>query len=152
MTSLRLIAALAFLIFAAPALAGQDLKSMQVLDSGPFLCSGPSASTTWINNSATTMYVRQAQVWMGMSTAGKGDYPVNVKRISDNSFLAITGWDHYAEPTGLHQLTMNYAPDYMAIAPGDGLILTYDCTKAAGTTQPNLLGHVSVQLWWTDLP
>jgi hypothetical protein len=145
--------ALALLLaFASPALASQDLKSMQVLDSGPFLCSAASGSVTWINGSANTMYVRQAQVWMGMSTAGKGDYPVNVKRISDNSFLAITGWDHYAEPTGLHQLTMHYQPDYMAIAPGDGLILTYDCTKAAGTTQPNLLGHVSVQLWWTDQP
>lgn len=134
----------------APAIAAQDLKSMQVLDSGPFLCTAASASKTWTNASANTLYVRQAQVWMGMSGGGKADYPVNVKRISDNSFLAITGWDHYAEPTGLHQLTMLYEPDYMAIAPGDGLILTYDCNATA--PQPNLMGQVSVQLWWTEQP
>lgn len=143
-------ALVAVLAYVMPAHAGQELKSLVALDSGPFTCPAAVATQSWTNTTDATMYVRIAQIWMGMTKAGVADYWTHATRMSDGAVLAIVGWDHYKDPDGLHQWAMNYQPDFMSIAPGDGIVLTYDCNVA--TSQPTLRGHVSLTIWYTDNP
>lgn len=142
---------IAFLLAILPSLAfAADLKSAWVVDTNPFLCENqPSQQATWTNNTGGTIYIRQTVTFMGVDMGGKGDFFVMVERVSDGAVLQMTNWDHYAEPTGLHNLVDNYAPHYFALPPGDSLRVTYDCTLPG---QPSKHGHVITRILYTDSP
>jgi hypothetical protein len=146
----KLLACLFAALISSPALASQDLNVTLAFNTNPFLCTNPATNAVYWNNSGAPMYIRQVVAWMGMDLTGKSDYAVKIKRNSDQAILAFTNWDHYAEPTGLHNLTMNFEPNYMLLADGDALVLEYDCTLISGPA--TLHGHVVTRIWWTEQP
>jgi hypothetical protein len=147
----KILFAALFSLIAVTAAASQPIKTTLAFATGAFLCSNPVATAVFTNTTGAPMYVRQTVVWMGMDATAKGDFAAKVRRGSDGSIFAFTNWDHYAEPTNIHNMTMSYQPDYMLLADGDWLVLEYDCTKI-GTTPANPHGNVVVYLWWTENP
>ncbi len=148
----KLIAALLVLFgISGGAFASQELKTVLAFNTTPFLCTAGPATAVYWNNSGAPMYIRRTEVWMGMDQLSKGDFAAKVKVNSNQTILAFTNWDHYAEPTALHNLSMSYQPDYILLADGDALVLEYDCTKI-GTTPANPHGNVVVYLWYTETP
>lgn len=140
-----------------------DLRSAQVINSEPFpaqLWGDPRSYTKdWVNTGGSTVRVWRAQLWMGMDIRGRGDLWGTVSRISDGSPLLVTNWDRYAEPTNVHNLEADYAPNWFDVAPGDGLRLTYGCraflisrlfTIAITLGLLPMRGHEAVTIFYTE--
>ncbi len=124
-----------------------DLKSFIAFDTQPFAADGANRTLTIVNGWGLPVYIRKAELWMGMSMSGKGDFWALCARTSDGAKVCGTNWDHYAEPTGPHRLWYNFSPDSIALVVGDALILSYGALAQAG-----ILAHIVVYVWWTGGP
>jgi hypothetical protein len=145
---------LAFLLAAVPAFAGTNIKTKLAFDTTPFVCDGvnhisgqPGNVSHFVNTTGKPMFIKQMQMWFGMGMTGVGDFWSKVNRLSDGAYLGGTNWDHYAEPTGMHQLYYTYQPDHIYIAAGDGLAIEYGCL-----TPGTINGHVVSYIWYTEHP
>ena len=113
----------------ASSLFGRD-----ILDTGVVIGSSISdadaaahaASVSWINTTGQPIYIKTAQLFMGMDSTDSGDFVASARRISDNSLIIIRGWDHYSAPTSADSANPlnNFSPDWVLIIPGDGITLT----------------------------
>ena len=133
-----------------------DLKGLQIIDTGPFQAqrfgwSEPiSHMKRWQNDTHDTLRIWQTQIWLGMDIMGKGDFWFRLTRESDDSLLALTNWDHYKDPTGLHSVHMDYAPNWFDLVPDDRLILVCGARRWNPVWPIVQRGHVSVTIWVTD--
>ena len=145
MTMLFLVFAL-LLLLAPLSTQAAPLYSAQVITVlGPCSKTEPNRATSWTNTTQHTLYIKQADMWMGMTKGALADMYGNLYRMSDWSFVIGMGWDHYKDPVApVHQL-MNFAPDSMVLAPGDSLYLISGCVPFK--SRINYLHTVTV--WWS---
>ena len=111
-----------------------SLISHDILDTGIAVGSSVSdvdaqahpATCSWINTTGQTIYIKTAQLFMGMDAGQSGDFLASARRISDNSIVILRGWDHYSAPTSAEAANPlnNFSPDWVLIIPGDGITLT----------------------------
>lgn len=102
-----------------------NLKSAMIFNTAPYEADGIVHTIDWINPGAD-IYVKKAYLWTGIDKDGVCDSVVNMRRISDNSYLARLQWDHYANPTTpRHDVTEDFDAKYMKIASGDGIRMKY---------------------------
>lgn len=127
--------------------AGGPLVGRQIIDTQPFVCDAAQHVTMWTNDTGNDVHIRKMQIWMGMDMAGRGDFWAWVSRPPDGTALGHTNWDRYAEPAGPHNVTYDYAPDYVTIAAGEQVALRYGCAPLGDA--PN--GHVTVTIWYLEL-
>src|SRR5262249_43611403 len=113
------------------------LQAYQVINTGPFNCNTGVNTRNWTNTSGSAVLIKRAELWMGMTLNGQADFAGTVVRLSDNSILLTVGWDHYSNPTTLHQHSVKFSPDYFTINPGDTLQLQYFCNGFS----PGVQGH-----------
>ena len=120
----------------------------QVLNTGPVACTQDTTPTQlyWSNDTGHVVHITRSQIWIGVDRGGQADIVVNVYRNTDFSILVTVGWDHYADPTGLHQWSI---PNDMILRPGDGLFVDFYCNWFKGkkaTRDPHV--HVALNLWY----
>jgi hypothetical protein len=94
-----------------------------------------SGHVDWSNTTNASVLVVKVEHLFLVSPNAIANVAGTATRISDGSILSSTCWDHYDEPTGLSNLTYDFSPDYFAIAPGDGIRISYNCATISGTAQ-----------------
>jgi len=119
------------------------LFSAELLNTGPYVCDNVQHTKTWTNKSKKTIYIRSAQIWAGVDLGAKVDIMANLKRLSDKTQLLWYGQDAYAPGRSPHQWNKDFAPDYVPLAPGDGLVMLYWC---AGEGH----GHHVIDIWYLE--
>lgn len=136
-----------------PAAAG-GLKSMMVaptnpyaFDTGVFVCTGVEARMYFENTTGAPIYIRSITSFLGMTGGAVADFFVRIWRESDHTVIQFTNWDHYKDPTALHNLVDNFAPDYVEIPAGDKVTLSYNCTKFGATAAS---GRVITRIMFLD--
>ena len=87
---------------------------------------------SWFNPTTQTIYLKDVTLWIGMGFGSQADTDVVVWRQSDGLLIHYFGWDHYAQPTGPHQVWRSFAPDYIRLAPGDSIGIRYFCASVNG--------------------
>lgn len=124
------------------------LIGREIITTGQFGCDGTQHQTEWQNNTGGALYVRQAQVWLGMYQGAVADFWVWLATDSGN-VLGHSNWDHYADPTNLHNLRYVYAPDFVLLEPGQAVILFYGCQDIEHEPA-TAVGDAVVTLWWLE--
>ena len=124
----------ALIMFLSPFAHATGLTGADILDTG--VATGSSISdadaaahpTTalWKNTTGSPIYIKTAQLFMGMDSTDSGDYLAVARRTSDNSIIIIRGWDHYAPPASADAANPlnNFSPDWVLINPNDGITLS----------------------------
>ena len=113
----------------ASSLFGRDILDTGVVIGSSISDADAQAHPTivfWINTTGQTIYIKTAQLFMGMDAGQSGDFLASARRTSDNSIIILRGWDHYSAPTSADAANPlnNFAPDWVLIIPGDGITLT----------------------------
>ena len=124
----------ALIMFLSPFARASGLIGSDILDTGVVIGSSISdadaaahpATVSWHNTTGSPIYIKTAQLFMGMDSTDSGDYLAVARRISDNSIVIIRGWDHYAPPASADAANPlnNFSPDWVLINPNDGITLT----------------------------
>lgn len=127
---------------------GGGLYGRQVMATGPFVCDGERRVAEWVNESERPLKVRMAEIWLGMHRGSVADFWVWLS-LDDGNVLGHTNWDHYRDPVAPHYLRYGYAPDYVAVLPGQAVQLAYGC-EAIGEFESAAVGDVAVTLWWVE--
>lgn len=143
---MRSLLVVLMLLLAVP-IAAAPLKTQQVMVTGAFACDSVQRVLSWSNTEGQTIYVKAADIWMGMGLGSVSDFQVILVRTSDQVRLIRGSWDHYAEPTlPDHHLYRSFAPDWFTIAPDDGLQLKTFCTpiRAGSVGDANVLIYYTV--------
>ncbi|MBI5745846.1 MAG: hypothetical protein HZA13_02455 [Nitrospirae bacterium] len=121
-----------------------SLKTQGVF--GPYwLCDSIQRQADWTNSVGTTIFIKKMVIWLDLDIGGKSEINATIYRSSDSSVVGFADWNHYAEPTTLHQVFFDYSPDFFVLASGDNLRLFYSCTNDAN----NPHGQVSVLIMYT---
>lgn len=122
------------------------LRSDEAFNTAPFDCTHSQEwqSKTWANDGFS--FVRKAQLWLGMNDGTIADFGFALERDRDHTFFFRGNWDHYTNPSGIQDqyVTMDFAPDYILLLPGETVTLYYHCQsfgEEAGA------GHIIVNLW-----
>ncbi len=121
-----------------------DLK-VGSFNTGPFPCDGEMQNLYWHNEGP--IRVKQITVWIGADIGIKADICTCIYRLSDITTLTCLAWDRYINPTGLHQWTQNFAPDWIELKSGDALLLQGFCDGFNGKTKS---AHIAVWFWYTQ--
>ncbi|HKN59028.1 MAG TPA: hypothetical protein VJV97_09260, partial [Gemmatimonadaceae bacterium] len=80
---------------------------------------------TWTNNSGRLLAIYKAYLWTGVDKGGIADVHIEARRASDNSYIGILQWDHYADPTlPQHGQQFDY-PSPMMLDLGDSITITH---------------------------
>jgi hypothetical protein len=107
-----------------------ELRRAIYLNTKPYLAQpGGNNRQTLLFDVPHSMRLVQARLWGGMQMGGIADFSANlfIDRANGSAWhIASFGWDHYAEPTGPHQITQPFPGGY-AVEPGDKLRLLSDC-------------------------
>lgn len=130
------------LLSAQPVYAGSFYLNDRAGLTGPFVCDDQMHPTAWWNTTGSTVRFTSAVTWIGVLRRGVGDVWVFVDRASDGQPFTFVSWDHYAEPTGLHQFNETFNPPF-EVAPGDGLVITPFCQ--AGVREAHVIIKVQHQ-------
>ena len=131
------------LAVAPKARADGSLQSFLALDTGPYLANNNVHDVTWTNNSGRSLAIYKAYLWTGVDKGAIADVHVEARRGSDNSYIGILQWDHYAEPTvPQHGQQFDY-PSPMMLDSGDTITLKH---VANGFT-PGWHAHHVLILW-----
>lgn len=113
---------------------------------GPYwLCDSTARTVDWTNSVGTTIYIKKMVIWLDLDIGGKSEIAAEIVRSSDSSVVGFADWDHYAEPTTLHQVFFDYSSDFFVLASGDNLRLFYSCSNDAN----NPHGQVRVLILYT---
>jgi len=116
----------AALLYASTAFAGNFYLNDAAGLSGPVACDEQIHEAVWFNTSGGTVHFTDALTWVGVDYNGKGDVWVFLEKISNGEPFTFLAWDHYANPTGLHQFSEHFEPTF-DVAPGDGIRFVYYC-------------------------
>lgn len=84
----------------------------------------------WQNNTNRNIFVHYIETFMGVSYGYRGDLSVALE-LRTNGYaenLDSKAWDHYAEPTGPHELLTDFRPGVKTVRPGDSLVLYRKCS------------------------
>src|SRR6266446_5368393 len=103
------------------------LQASRIIDTGPFFCVGGTNYRSWTNNTGFPLFIKRAELLMLCDNNGSVNIDALAVRLSDTSILLKVAWDHYANPTTLHQHSVEFSPDYFRIDPNDTLRLQYFC-------------------------
>lgn len=110
----------------------KDRQSAVIFNTGPYVTDGISRTRNWKNQTGKTIIIRAAYLWTGVDLGGVFDSHVQVTR-SDGSYVHILQWDHYKDPTApQHGVWRYFEPGYMALNPGEELILSYFSSPGGG--------------------
>jgi len=140
------------ILLLAPGLAwGGNLAGKEIINTQRYLCnSGKAYEHVWVNHTGRTLYVRKASLWSGMDIKGRADYHAQLNRVGDNAPLVRLAWDHYADPTGPHEVTQDFGTHYIKLLPKTAVKLSFFCVPVKGKSK--IGGHHVVTLWWTLEP
>jgi len=128
---------------APKARADGTLQSFPVLDTGPYLANSNVHNLTWPNNSGRPLAIYKAYLWTGVDKGASADVHIEARRASDNSFIGILQWDHYADPTlPQHGQQFDY-PSPMILDPGDAITIMHFANGFA----PGWHAHHLLILW-----
>ena len=128
---------------APKARADGSLQSFLALDTGPYLANNVIHNLTWTNDSGRRLAIFKAYLWSGVDKGGIADVHIEARRTSDNSYIGISQWDHYADPTlPQHGLQFDY-PSPMMLDPGETITILH---FANGFT-PGWHAHHYLILW-----
>lgn len=128
---------------APKARADGSLQSFLALDTGPYLANHDIHNLIWTNNSGRTLAIYKTYLWTGFDKGGIADVHIEAHRGSDNSYIGILQWDHYADPTSpQHGQQFDY-PSPMMLDPGDTITIMH---FANGFT-PGWHAHHWLILW-----
>jgi hypothetical protein len=110
----------------APKIRGDGtLQSLVLLDTGPYLANNNVHELMWTNSTGRPLAIHKVYVWTGVDRGALADVHIEARRASDDSYLAILQWDHYAEPTlPQHGQQFDYASP-MVIDPGDKITIKH---------------------------
>jgi hypothetical protein len=89
-------------------------------------CTGDLYETEWVNEWGP-IYIKQVTTWIGADKGSTTEINAAVYRASNWMAITNVGWDRYAPPTGLHQFTQTFSPDWIFLDHGDSLILQSWC-------------------------
>jgi hypothetical protein len=132
-------------VLAPPPKARTDgsLQSFLALDTGPYLANHNVHNLTWTNTSRRQLAIYKAYLWTGVDKGAIADVHIEARRASDNSYIGILQWDHYADPTlPQHGQQFDY-PSPMMLDPGDSITIKH---LANGFT-PGWHAHHFLILW-----
>lgn len=122
------------------------LHSDEAFNTGAFECANSQEwhEMKWANDGFS--FVRKAQLWLGMNDGTVADFGFAVERDRDHTFLFRGNWDHYNDPGGIQDqyVTMDFAPDYILLLPGETVTLYYHCQSFGESVGA---GQVIVNLW-----
>lgn len=79
----------------------------------------------WENPQPVAIRIKQVVLWMGLYLNGKADLSTVV--LKDDAPIAFYAHDRYANPAELTMETFNYGTDYVTLAPGEELTITWHC-------------------------
>lgn len=128
---------------APKARADGSLQSFPALDTGPYLANHSVHNLTWTNNSGRPLAIYKVYLWTGVDKGGIADVHIEARRASDNSYIGILQWDHYADPTlPQHGQQFDY-PSPMMLDAGDSITIKH---FANGFT-PGWHAHHLLILW-----
>lgn len=108
-------------------------------------CDGVEREQLYPNPEGRTIYIKQAQLWFGMTLGGRSDFFAQVDKGDDTTVLLFTNWDHYDEPTGFSNYIVKYSPDWFTLGAGESLRLRYNCTNIGGSPT----AHEMLTIWYT---
>jgi hypothetical protein len=121
----------------------RSLQSFLMLDTGPYLANHNVHNLTWTNNSGRSLAIYKVYLWTGVDKGGIADVHIEARRASDNSYIGILQWDHYADPTlPQHGQQFDYASPMM-LDPGESISIKH---FANGFT-PGWHAHHLLILW-----
>lgn len=110
---------------APKARADGSLQSFLVFDTGPYLANSNVHDVAWTNNSGRPLAIYKAYLWSGVDRGAIADVHIEARRGSDNSYIGILQWDHYADPTvPQHGQQFDY-PSPMMLDPGDTIMIKH---------------------------
>ena len=128
---------------APKARADGSLQSFLLLDTGPYPANHSDHILSWTNDSGRRLSIYKAYVWTGVDKGAVADVHIEARRASDNSYIAILQWDHYADPTvPQHAQQFDY-PSPMTIDPGDAITIRHYANGFA----PGWRAHHMLILW-----
>ena len=104
--------------------------SFYLVDTGSQRCDNQVHSAVWINSFGASVNFTSALSWVGVDFKGVGDVWFFASRMSDGAPFTFLAWDHYANPTALHQFNETFNPPF-TVGPGDGISVEYFCQSGA---------------------
>ena len=115
---------------------------------------GQVRSQSWVNSTGNTVYVVRVSVYVyGANYSPGGTVFGAVSRNSDYNLLTYWSWvlNDDTEPHGPQgsEVSENFRPDYITIAPGDGLTIQ---SYSAGFGGPAYRSFVSGYFWYSFNP
>jgi hypothetical protein len=128
-----------------------ELTITIAINSGPFLCDGAPHFYVWWNPEPVAIRLHWTRIWQGMTSGGRGDFWANIyiyERIGQSppyALLNMAGWDHYAEPTAPAMSVWEYAPHWVTIPAGKGILMETGCV----TTTSGVYGHSAAFVGYT---
>jgi len=128
---------------APKARADGSLQSFALIDTGPYLANFKVHRLTWTNDSGRRLSIYKAYLWTGVDRGAIADVHLEARRVSDNSYIGILQWDHYADPTvPQHGQQFDYSTP-MVLDPGDAIAILH----FANGFSPGWHAHHAVILW-----
>ena len=137
---MKLVICLLFSLVLASTLYAGEIKS-GYMDSGPYSANSSLLQYNWVNSTGAPIYIKQVTIWLGADMGMQTDLFACVYKMSDGTQLSCVGWDRYASPTGLHQWTQTFAPDWITLLPGDALVLYTACNGSGGKCHAWVIFH-----------
>lgn len=131
-----------FGLFMAHFAVAGDLQTA-FLDTSAFYCNRQLQELRW--TAPENIRVKQVTVWIGADGVSPTEADIGTCLFTENgTTLTCVGWDHYANPSGLHQWSQNFAPDWIKVKRGQDIILQAFCNGFNGEDR-----HANVQArWW----
>ena len=138
------VAIVAFILFFPLQIFSSELLSGW-FETGPYQCDNQIVTATW-TNSGPPIKIKSTTLWMGANLGNKADIWANIVIPSRSALLSTVGWDHYANPTSLHQWTENFSPDWVTLGTGESLQIKTACN---GFVSKAHQAHISVLFKYT---
>ena len=110
---------------APKARADGSLQSFLAINTGPYVANSITHNVIWTNNSGRALAIHKAYLWSGVDKGAIADVHVEARRTSDNSYIGILQWDHYADPTlPQHGQQFDYTSPMM-LDPGETITILH---------------------------
>jgi hypothetical protein len=123
-----------------------DLLGDNVVNTGPFKADGAVQKFYWANTGNRPVLIHMARIWLGCDGGLVCDADADLFRETDGARVATLQADHYQDgPHGAAHETFNFAPYYVALTPGERLVLTCwgnDYKGGKGNV------HFAAFVWW----
>lgn len=128
-----------------PTADAQDIKSVEVFNTGPYLADGVRRTQQWRNTTSRPVRILSTYLWTGVNMGGKMDTHVEVRRDRDGTYLNLLAWDHYADPVAPnHGRMMTYAPGHLLLEPDETITIAYFSNPAG----PAVPAHHVCTIWF----